>query len=128
MPTRQPASFNATFSRIAGSRAACLPLGGATREKAVFIVSHGPPRPRVFPRGLPRAFLGTGRRPLLQLARDGGAVDQGGQGSHPLDPSLLSQPREGLPDLGPLGLRNYELATVVTKVPAGPELGRLDAR
>jgi Transposase DDE domain group 1 len=30
-----------------------------------------------------------GRRPLLQPARDGGAVDQGGQGSHPLDPPLL---------------------------------------
>ena len=27
-----------------------------------------------------------GRRPLLQPARDGGAVDQGGQRSHPLDP------------------------------------------
>jgi DDE family transposase len=29
-------------------------------------------------------------RPVLQSARDGGAVDQGGQGSHPLDPALLS--------------------------------------
>jgi hypothetical protein len=33
MPTRQPASFNATFSRIAPLRAACVQLGGATREK-----------------------------------------------------------------------------------------------
>jgi len=39
MPTRQPASFNATFPRIAGSRAACLQLGGATREKALFFMS-----------------------------------------------------------------------------------------
>ncbi len=39
MPTRQPASFNATFSRTAGSRAAYLQLGGATREKALFIMS-----------------------------------------------------------------------------------------
>ena len=38
MPARQPASFNAPFSRIAGSRAACLQLGGATREKALFIL------------------------------------------------------------------------------------------
>jgi hypothetical protein len=38
MPTRQPASFNAPSSRIAASRAACLPLGGATREKALFIL------------------------------------------------------------------------------------------
>jgi hypothetical protein len=30
-----------------------------------------------------------GRRPLLQRAWDGRAVDQGGQGSHPLDPALL---------------------------------------
>ncbi|MBF8299157.1 MAG: hypothetical protein HW397_206 [Dehalococcoidia bacterium] len=37
MPTRQPASFNATFSRIAASRAACLQLGAARREKARFI-------------------------------------------------------------------------------------------
>jgi hypothetical protein len=59
MPTRQPASFNATFSRIAALRAACVQLGGATREKALFIVRHGPPRPSVLPRGLARAFLGT---------------------------------------------------------------------
>src|SRR2546425_1879097 len=37
----------------------------------------------------------SGRRPLLQRARDGGAVDQGGQGRDPLDASLLPPlPRE----------------------------------
>jgi len=41
MPTRQPASFNAPFSRIAATRAACLQLGAATREKALFIMSGG---------------------------------------------------------------------------------------
>jgi len=40
MLTRQPAFFNATFSRIAASRAACLQLGGAKHEKALFILEH----------------------------------------------------------------------------------------
>jgi hypothetical protein len=46
MPTRQPASFNSPFSRIAASRAACLQLGAATREKALFIIGRWPPRSR----------------------------------------------------------------------------------
>jgi len=49
MPTRQPASFNAPFSRIAALGAAGLQLGGATREKALFILNHGLPRPRLSP-------------------------------------------------------------------------------
>ena len=40
MPTRQPASFNPTFSHIAGVRAARSRARAATREKALFIIGR----------------------------------------------------------------------------------------
>jgi len=56
-----------------------------------------------------------GGRPLLQPARDRGAVDQGGRGSHSLDPALLS-PIPG--QWGPPAARGHRLQPRQSAPPA----------
>src|SRR6266545_3321345 len=65
-----------------------------------------------------------GCRPLLQPARDGRAVDQGGQGRHPLDPALLPSVAGQRSALAPRGHRLQSRQSAASARPAGrhPEL------
>src|SRR5262249_36095360 len=78
---------------------------------------RAPPRGTLPSGGLHRDHLDRdepSRRPLLQSARDGRAVDQGGQGSHPLDAPLVPPlpGRRGTPRDRPDGkCRERRLAT-----------------
>src|SRR5262249_4516789 len=72
--------------------AAVQAIADSSRERAhrpAVLLKQDSPRASTVSRQIPE-LMESSRRPLLQPARDGGAVDQGGQDSHPLDSSLLS--------------------------------------
>jgi hypothetical protein len=81
------------------------------------------PRGTLPPRGLHRHHLDRdepGRRAFLQPAWHGGAVDQGGQRSHPLDPALLP-PVPG--QRGAVTPRGHRLQPRQPPAPTGPAPG-----